>query len=161
MTAACLDAGFEYVSDEALCVPGGDHGGGDHVVAYPRALLLTPEALSLVGSEGLTRSGIGLGDEVAVPAEPPCIRVATGNLRLAHVVRLVRGRAPARLAECRRQNGLELLLRKSFNAHEHPHARFQLASRLAGRARAWQLEYTDPAPAARLLLRLLADSQVS
>ena len=145
ITAACGLAGFDYVSDEALCIDPRD----GRVVVYAKPMALAASGWAMIGAD--TASGIDDGTEVVMTADQLHIPIAGGDLRLAHVIELVRGVEPTRLVEHARQESLALLLRMSFNHYKHPRQSFELASQLAASSRSWRLEYTDPRPTAELL----------
>ena len=152
LTAACLGAGFAYVSDEALCVDPRDC----RVVPYPKPIALAPSTWSLVGypipaatdpGTKITRSASALGASVVD---------AASRLRLAHVVELARLGGTPRLVARPRADTIALLLAMSFNHYKMPRVAFEVASQLAAQSRAWRLEYGDPRDAAALLRAELA-----
>jgi hypothetical protein len=147
LTAACIDAGFAYVSDEALCI---DHDHG-HVVPYPRPIALSPHGWHLARLSGAPENGIDDGVEVLFSAAQLDARLTADVLKLAHVVQLVRDEGPARLVSMPRSRALASLLEMSFNHYKDPDGSFRTASQLAVEAHAWRLEYSDPQQAARLL----------
>ena len=152
LTAACLDAGFAYVSDEALCIDPRDC----RVVPYPKPIALAPNTWALVGyavpgttdsDTKITQSPYAFGANV--------VDVAS-RLRLAHVVELARVGGTPRLVARPRADTITLLLAMSFNHYKRPRVAFEVASQLAAQSRAWRLEYGDPREAATLLLAELA-----
>lgn len=150
LAAAGLRAGFDYVSDEALCV--GPAAG--QLVPYPRALALSPWSRQAVGLGHV--DGVELGDgETAVPVDVSGARVAAAPLRLAHVVNLVRapgsGPGPCVLAPATRGEAMTWLIERSFNHYKRPAESFHVAAALARGAHAWRLAYGDPLEAAALL----------
>lgn len=147
MTAACLAAGFDYVSDEALCV---EFASG-RVLPYPKQVTLSEHSRSLLG---ISMPGVHLeGEHPEAGFRPEELGAATaeGELRLADVVRLVRHDGPPRLRPLAASEGMGLLLRMSFNHYKRPAESFELVSRLARHSRAWELQYDHPGPAAALL----------
>lgn len=156
ITAACLGAGFDYVSDEALCV---DFASGG-VVSYPKPLALSPHSLSLLGSPDVALPAEGEHDQVAVLAGDLGGRLSDQSLRLSEIVRLVRRPGAPELVQAPRQDALGLLLEMSFNHYKWPRESFELVTRLAREARSWVLYYDDPAAAAALLSERL-DADVS
>ena len=149
LTAACLGVGFDYVSDEALCVAY-DSGA---VVPYPKPLSLSLESFTLAGVSPPTDHGaIARGDELVVDASYFAARPATGDLRLANIVVPDRTPGPPVLRPLPRSDGLARLLRLSFNHYKRPSDTFRLVSRLAGEAEVFGLDYDDPRVAAELLL---------
>ena len=148
LTAACLQAGFEYVSDEALCI---DYGTAA-VVPYPKPLMLSAESEALVGNPSLTVPLEGDHVEAALLPEDLGSRAATGDLRLVDVVQLQRASGPPRLHELPAADVVGMLLGRSFNHYKHPREAFDLVTGLARECRAWRLEYDDPRAAAALML---------
>ncbi|MGI8684021.1 MAG: hypothetical protein ACR2MO_02785 [Acidimicrobiales bacterium] len=150
LAAAGLLAGFDYVSDEALCI----EPGTDELVPYPRALALSSwsrHALGLAEAAAVELDG----GEVAVPPHRLGAAIAVPPLELAHVVELDRrpdGRpGPSVLTPAARPDAMTWLLERSFNHYKRPAESFGLAAALARGARAWRLDYGDPLEAAALL----------
>ncbi len=151
LTAACVLAGFDYVSDEALCI---DRERG-RVVPYPKPLSLSRSSWDLLGRTDTAGAALRLedADELTIAVADLGGRVAEPEpeLRLGHVVELTRRDGSPRLVAQPRQVALALLLSMSFNHYKEPQASFELASRLAAECSAWRLEYDDPRSAAELL----------
>jgi hypothetical protein len=147
LTAACLLAGFDYVSDEALCV---DYGTGT-VVPYPKPLTLSGPSCRLLGIDPGPLPPAG---EAALTAADLGAAVATPPVHLAHVLLLERRPGPPELVEVEHVAGMTALLGMSFNHWRRPADAFGLTASLARRARAWTLGYDDPLDAAALLTRL-------
>lgn len=147
LVAACLLAGFDYVSDEALCV----EFGSAEVVPYPKPLRLS--AWSLRRLELLDSPfSVGAQGEALVTAERDLGgRLASRPLSLHAVVLPEPGPGPSRLTEMGRAEIVSRLLRYSFNHYKKPRPAFWLAVSLARRCRAWRLSYSDPLEAAALL----------
>jgi len=147
LCAACVKAGFAYVSDEALCVD----PETALVVPYPKPLGMSP----------WTRRTLGLDDGSLLlpPAEneealvPPDLLgdVATGPLALRHVVLSEYGHGAASLEPAGGADAMHALLEYSFNHYKFGERAFHLAARLATGAEAWRLTYDDPLEAAALL----------
>ncbi|HEY9390279.1 MAG TPA: hypothetical protein VIR27_11010 [Mycobacteriales bacterium] len=149
LTAACLRAGLDYVSDEALCLDWRDAG----VLPYPRPLELS----------GWSRSALGLTagprDELVTAARLGA-RSARPPLVLDHLVLLARHPAGAATEEVTLepvspQQGAAALLTRSFNHWRHPGRAFDLAHEVASRTRVWRLRLGEPTRAAALLCTLL------
>lgn len=147
MVAACLAEGFDYVSDEALCV-GFD---SQAVVPYAKPVQLSSTARGVLGlTVDATELGPPDGEVSLTPADLGA-RVASPPLALGHVVRLERRPGPDVLSEVPSTHACGWLLRFSFNHHKQPHASFDLAAVLARQSTAWLLQY-EHAPSAALLL---------
>ncbi|MBW3548200.1 MAG: hypothetical protein KY452_08735 [Actinobacteria bacterium] len=147
MTAACLAAGFDYVSDEALCV----EFASSRVLPYPKPVTLSEHSCSLLG---IPTPGVHLeGDHPEAGFRPEELGAATteGDLELCDIVRLVRHDGPSRLRPLPASEAVGMLLRMSFNHYKRPRESFQLVTDLARHSRAWELQYDHPAPAAALL----------
>ena len=148
LTAACLRAGLDYVSDEALCLDWRDA----RVLPYPRPLELSGWSRAAVGLPAgpcdrlVTAEGLG-----AKPARSPLV--------LDHLVLLARhadaDAATVTLEPVPRQQGAAALLVRSFNHWRDPERAFDLAHEVAARTRVWRLRLGDPGRAATLLSTLL------
>ncbi len=151
LTAACVGAGFAYVSDEALCV----ELASGRVVPYPKPIMLSERSRLLLGLPPPAGHLEG-GDEAAITPEELGSAPAEGKLRLTDVIRLVRAPGRPRLRPLPSAEAMATLLRMSFNHYKRPRESFELASRLARDSRSWALEYDDPRAAAELLHDRLA-----
>ena len=151
LAAAGLRAGFDYVSDEALCVA----PRSGRLVPYPRALALSAWSRRAVGLEGIAAIDLA-GGEVALPPARLGAQVAVAPLALDHVAHLVRRAGPSTLRPVHRTDALAWLLRRSFNHYKRPLESFHVAAGMARGARAWRLECGDPGEAAQLLLDRLS-----
>lgn len=148
LTAACVQAGWAYVSDEALCL----HRDTGCVEGYPKPLSLDQRSLSLLGlpapADGMAESYVAPGDlgDVLEPYERT----------VSDVVDLVRvpGASPE-LEPLHRADSIGLLLPRCFNHYLDPVSSFLLLSDLARQARCWRLTYDEPGAAAEVLLRRL------
>lgn len=156
--AACLLAGWEYLSGEALCL---DWVTGD-VLAYPRPVGLSGWSRARLGLSTTATATVGVGDgdgdggEVFLPARRFGARVAAGPLRLAHLVLPERGLDLA-VDPLPRRAGVAALLTRSFNHWRDPGRAFDLAHEVVAPARVWRLRLGDPHGAAVLLDRVLCD----
>jgi len=146
LVAAALGSGFDYVSDEALCVNFGSH----EVVPYPRPLAASSWSLRAAGLD--PSQGEELGDDEFVFG-PDRIGgfLAAPPLELGHVVGMIRRPGPPALVGVAPSNAMAWLLERSFNHYKRPAESFELAAALARKARAWRLEFSDPLEAAALL----------
>lgn len=152
LTAACVAAGFDYVSDEALCL---DFVTG-RVMPYPKPLMLSPWSREAVGLGGLPARFDDEHDELELPvlADQLGARLSQ-EAELCHVVQLVRADGLPRLTELPRSETMGQLLRMSFNHYKQPRQAFDLVGRVARASRAWRLEYGEPRAAAELLMARL------
>lgn len=148
LTAACLGAGFAYVSDEALCV---DYETAE-VVPYPKPLALSHHSLALLGVEAAAGELQRTPDDevVLLPAELGA-DVAATPLRLAHLVVIDRTGGDPQMEPLSKIEGMERLLRLSFNHYKNPEQAFRLASALTEGCTTWRLVLGDPVAAAGLL----------
>ena len=143
LVAACLKAGYRYLSDEALCV---DYSTG-LVASYPKPLNLSPwslEALDVAfepGSEGsktpIPPSELG---EIADTGRP-----------LTDVIFAERTPGSPALTRLPTSEVMAGLLRYSFNHYKRPAEAFALVAAQARRCEGWALQYEDPHRAASLL----------
>jgi hypothetical protein len=154
LVAACVAAGFSYVSDEALCID----SRGLKVTPYPRPILLSDDSMRLVGIKAMSVSS----DDDKTPLAPADLGGSTssGTLHLAHVLLPVKGTALG-LEPVATNEVVPVLLANSFNRYLDPTAAFQLITTAAASCRAWRLSYNDALDAAALLRRLLPFSQPS
>jgi hypothetical protein len=150
LTAACLRVGFDYVSDESLCVDPVDGS----IKAYPKPIALSRTSTQLLAiGRGLTVPVTG--PEGLLTAADLGATVVEGPLRLAHLVVPTFGSDELVLEERPASEAMATLLRLSFNHYKLGEQAFHLAAHLSGELRAWTLKYDDPISAAELLkLRL-------
>ena len=150
LTAACVMAGFDYTSDESLCLKL-DTG---MVESYPKPIMLSKESCRLLGvaeppdSEGLTER----------PATPDELggKVSSGPTELTDVVFAEYGHGDATLTPLPASEIVAGLLSFSFNHYKRPAESFRVVTDTAKKARAWRLTYDDPGAAAALLWRELS-----
>jgi hypothetical protein len=145
LVAACLAAGLDYVSDEALCLSWEDGA----VRGYPRPLALSDWTCRLLGVGGAAT-------ERYLTAADLSAEVAGGALALAHVILLDRqDGVSARLRPAPRGEVAAALLQRSFTHWKRPERAYELVHELAGRAEPWRLTLGDPRVAAALVADLL------
>jgi hypothetical protein len=148
LVAACVKAGFAYVTDEALLL---DYDT-EEVHPYQKPIQLDTSSMRLLGLERPTSTR--LEDDVLLSAESIGGHATSpgSSLWLGHVVVpvLAIGDSPQLGAEPR-AHVVAALLNGSFNHYQQPDAAFDLACRLAARARAWELTMGDPHETAALL----------
>jgi hypothetical protein len=147
MTAACLGTGFQYVSDEALCV---DFASG-RVLPYPKPIMLSEHSRSLLGIPAPLTRLEGEHEEAGFLAGELGAGLAEGELRLGDVLKIVRREGGPELRQLHASEAVSLLLRMSFNHYKRPRESFDLVTRLARETRVWELGYHEPVPAAELL----------
>lgn len=147
LAGACIQAGFQYVSDEALCL---DYSNGS-VIPYPKPLSLSGWSLAALGVDSQD-FGPGSGGS-KTPVEPETIGsvVAMAPLDLSDLVIFERQPGAARLRELPRSQVVRALLGYSFNHYKRPADAFELTTEVARRCQGWALTYDDPIEAARLL----------
>lgn len=146
LTAACLQAGFTYVSDEALALQDG------RARPYLKPLSLSAWSLEAVG---LAPPEPGT-QERPVPPAGLGAAVAEAPVPLGHLVVLARGRGPARLEPVAGARAAMLLLEHSFNHYRLPAEAFAAATAAAANASCWTLHYDRPSQGAEAL-RALTD----
>ena len=153
LTGACLRAGFDYASDEAICV---DLGSGA-VLPYPKPLGLSEWSREALGVDDSTLAFPAGSSEGFATAADLGAGIADGPLRLEHVVISEYGHGAPELVEVAGSEAMRVLLEMSFNHFRFGVHAFQLAARLANQARTWRLTYDDPLEAARLLKERFGD----
>jgi hypothetical protein len=154
LTAACVAAGFSYVSDEALCI---DRSTGD-VVPYPRPLMLSATSRHLIVPK-MQSEGRYDGKRPLSPADIGG-RTSSVPLHLADVVLAERG-STLKLEPLAPSIVVPELLERCFEGHDRRAETFELLSRAVKDCRAWRLGYRNALDAAALLRRALPFSQAS
>jgi hypothetical protein len=156
LTSACLQHGFDYVSDEGLCL--------DYDLAtvrpYPRPIGLSPWSSAAMG-ERSAGGGAEAGEDWLMSAADLGSRAVlpeTLHLRVVHVVLLDRrADIPAALHEAERREAIEALLTMSFNHYKRPADALALVAAVVAEARVSRLTYSDPHEGARLLAADVSD----
>ena len=143
LTAACLLEGFDYLSDEALCLD----FESTEVIACPKALALSDHSVDLLGLRAVEQ-----GSESVHTAASLGANFVEGPVFVAHVVRAEVGSddEPS-LHALPRSEVVSLLLSRSFNHYRDPPRSLDLVHRVAEQTQAWALRLGDPRAAARLL----------
>ena len=145
LTAACLQEGFGYGSDEALCL---EHGSAT-VVPFPKPISLLPDSPMRPSPTDLPDMGLFHADELggSPDACPPPVR---------HVV-VLQARVPGQpsLAPAEPAEGVRSLLSMGFNHFKAPDAAVAVAAQVARGAQTWTLQAGDPRATARELARQL------
>ena len=151
LAAACLRAGFGYVSDEALVLT-----PQATVVPYQRPLALSPWSLAAIGLPAV--------DELSGnPSENGPAEVLVDPLSLGRVpreataqpvravLRLRRGSGGPSLSELPRSDGLVELLTNCFNHYRDPGPAVELAHSVVLGAQVLELTMGDPISSAQLV----------
>ena len=138
LTAALLQRGFEYLSDEALVLR-----DATTVLPYPKPLALSP----------WSRETLGLGAaEVETLFTPEELGTSVGDGgALTDVVLASYGAAHPEMTQAPGSEGMAALIRLSFNHYKNPEKAFRTASQVASSVRVWRLSYTTPQEGAELL----------
>lgn len=147
LVAACVQRGFEYVSDEALCLDW-DTGA---VEPYPKPLWLSSWSRDVLGiaDTQLTFLSSRYEEAIVIPGDLGW-PVAQPPLRLAHLVSFDLGDQPPTLEPLPRGYIASELVRHAFA--KGPSERiFRLAASRARDCEAWNLRVGDPNQAAELL----------
>jgi hypothetical protein len=147
LTAACLQAGFDYVSDEALCI---DVDTGS-VAAYPKPVGLSRWSREQLGLDDRTLAFPAGNKEAMVAPADLGASIAVGSLELTHIVIPTFGAGRATLEEAPGYVAMATLIEFSFNHFRHKERAFTLAAELANRVHVWRLDYDDPLEAAQLV----------
>lgn len=145
LTAAAVREGFNYVSDESLCLDLETAA----VVPYPKPITLSADSCRLLGLDEPEE-----GERAVIP-EDLGGEASSKSLQLSDVVFAEYGHGRATLTTVPASEIVAGLLRLSFNHYKHPGESFQVVTQVAKTARPWRLTYDDPAGAAALLRREL------
>jgi hypothetical protein len=147
LTAACLQTGFDYVSDEALCI---DVDTGS-VVMYPKPLGLSQWSRQRLGFDDETLAfAAGVGEAMVTPSDLDA-SIAVAPLELSHIVIPTFGAGQATMVEAPGHVAMATLIEYSFNHFRHKERAFTLAAQLANQVHVWRLDYDDPLEAAQLV----------
>lgn len=146
LTAACLRAGLDYVSDEALCLDWND----GTVRPYARPLGMSAWSAAAVGLPVPPAT-----DELLITAGDLGAPVAAPPLHLEHVLLLAPAGSPSPLRRAPRSAAAAELLRNGFTHWRHPERAFELAHETVRDAQAWWLGRADPAANAATVAALL------
>lgn len=149
LTAGCVQTGFDYVSDESLCI---DIDTG-RIVPYLKPITVSSESCDLLGLDGPTESHNGY--ERPLVAADLGGSVAQGMLDLGDVMFAEYGHDEMTLTPLPPSEAVAGLLRLSFNHHKNPADSYRVVTQLARQVSTWRLNYHDPLEAAELLRREL------
>jgi hypothetical protein len=148
LTAACLRRGFDYVSDESLCLPYDSRAAEPHpIVCYPRPIALSPWSAELLGVDVDHEA-----PETLATARDLGSQVSGEPVGLRHVVELRRvEQSTAVLDRAPRAGAFGVLIERSFNHFKRPLDTFGLLRDALEHVDTWQLTYGDARSAADLL----------
>jgi hypothetical protein len=152
LAAACVRAGFQYVSDEALCFDLGTR----KVIPYPKPCGLKAESRETLDIGGSDPTFVSEGHEALLTAEDLGGRAVSRELQLHDVVLAHRGDGRARLDSVSSAEAVAGVLKYSFNHYKHPEESFRVMVDIAGRCRGWRLAYRESTQAASMLLEALS-----
>lgn len=139
LAAACLRAGFHYLSDEALVLD--DQG---RVVPYPKPVALSEWSRRRLGLEGDDEESLYASAHLGSSPHP-------GERPVSEIVLMERGHGETTLDPLPRSEAVPALLSRSFNHYKDPARAFRLATVTAGDSKVWRLRYDDPVEAAAAL----------
>jgi hypothetical protein len=150
MVAALLQAGFEYVTDEALIFD----TSRDRVMCYPKALWLTDTSRDAVR---LSDVSLKVDDRFKSPVLPEELggAIASDGLELTDVVLLERNHGPTRIEPLSGIDVAHALIEHSFNRDRSPHEWFRAVARVARSTAGSRLAYGEIESAVRQLSEYL------
>jgi hypothetical protein len=150
VTAACVQRGLRYVSDEALVL---DWETG-RVQAYPKPLGLSPASQQMLGLDGAAAAQEE--EKASIPAESlGAVDLRPGAVR--DIVVIARTDGESELRGVHRSQAITELMPRCVNHYERPEQTFDLLCALARSARTWELSYRSPQQAAELISALGRD----
>jgi hypothetical protein len=140
LVVAATTVGFQYVSDEALCLD----PEAFVVVPYPKPAALGPWTAE--------RLGVAMPDGEAILGADAFSPVGLDDaMEVANVVSFRRRTGPPTLSALPRSTSVVALLGNSFNHYKSPAVSFRAVSQIAARSDSWLLEYDHAFHAAELL----------
>jgi serine kinase of HPr protein (carbohydrate metabolism regulator) len=142
LTAALVQKGFDYLSDEALIFE--DNGS---VLPYPKPLALSR------WSAGLLEVPVR-GEETLAVASDLGGEVGAGG-KLTDLILSEYGHDEATLEALPKSQAVAALIEYSFNHYKDPARAFRIATEAARDLNVWRLEYDDPLQAAELISNTL------
>lgn len=146
LTAALLQRGWRYVSDEALCLP----WDGSGPLAYPRPLSLSRWSAAAVGvSGGHGEDATGEETIIGIARQGWSVEPAPGTV--TDIALLTRDAGTARLEPAHPSDVVTELLRRSFTHFLDPRRAVELLARTASTARCHRMHLGDPREAAGML----------
>ena len=147
LVGACLQAGFDYISDEALCVDYSTRA----VISYPKPLSLSEWSLDALAIDLPDLEPDSAASKAPVPPSKVGGAIAFDPPDLSDLVMFQRRPGLAELRELPGSHVVTALLQHSFNHYKRPADAFQLVTQLARDCTAWALAYDDPLEAAQLM----------
>ena len=138
MTAACVQRGLDYVTDEMVALEIDSLA----VAGFARPIMLTGWAATRLGLDVP-----GIGGKLSVTPELLGGATVPGTVRAAHVVSLRHGGAATSLEPMTAGETLTALLRASFNHYRHGERAWSAAAELASSVQGWRLDFAELAPA--------------
>jgi len=147
LTGACVAAGWDYVSDEALSFDPDTM----EVVLYPKPIWMDGKATRKVG---LDDGGLAITpDHYKYPVTPRDLggRIADGPIHLAHLILIERSTEGPRIEPLRRAELVTLLLRNTFKKADDSERKFTDAVAVASHVEGHRLIFDEPVQAVRLL----------
>lgn len=147
LVAACIQAGFQYLSDEALCL---DYSTGS-VLPYPKPLSLSGWSLEALALDPDNFDSSADGGKTPVEPESVGGVIARAPRELSDLVLFERRPGPAALIELPASQVVGALLGYSFNHYKRPGEAFKLTTELARRCQGWAMTYSNPTEAAQLM----------
>lgn len=143
LTAALVQAGFGYLSDEVLAVP----RSGGLPARFARPIALGPESWTVLGLDPALRPADG--DERLI--EPEQLGRLGEPAPVRHILLAERRPGAPELVEHSRGAAVPALLNRAFNHYRDPAGSFQAAVALARQAQVWTVRYQQAPELAGLL----------
>ena len=147
LVGACLRTGFDYVSDEALCLEYFTRV----VIPYPKPLGLSEWSLMELSVTVPEHEPDANGSKTPVRPEALGGAIAMAPPPLSDLVTFERRPGPPELRELPSSQVVASLLRYSFNHYKRPADAFALTTEVARSCRGWVLGYDSPRDGAELL----------
>jgi len=143
LTAALVQAGFGYLSDEVLAVP----RAGGLPARFARPIAVGPESWTVLGLDPLSRPAVG--DERLI--EPELLGSLAEPAPVRHILLAERRPGGPELSGQSRGAAVPALLSRAFNHFRDPAGSFHAAVALARQAEVWTVRYQQAPELAALL----------
>lgn len=147
LVGACVQVGWEYVSDEALSFD----PDTIEVVPYPKPIWMDWRATRSMGIDDSTLTVTPERYKYPVMPEDLGGSIAEGPIRLGALILIERSEGAARLEPLRSAELVTLLLKNTFKRAAHPERNFTAAVEVASQVDGHRLVMDDPVKAAHLL----------